>query len=350
MRIQSEFWREQKRLSQAMRMSFLSKAAFWLCISLLFQASLPAAPVSAQTNTSVSVQPVSSLMYSSCADVYRIMVNNVTNLYAFDVIINFDPAILQVLDMNSSVDGIQVRQGSFLENGYMILNKVDNTTGTVRFAATQVNPQTPKSGSGVLLEILFTGMAQGISPITIVNPQLAISDGTLAPVNIIDGSLQVNAYSAGDVCPVTVTPTLTSTITPLVSNTPIVFHRKTKTPTPVFTPRSTATPNPSATALIVPSQTVTQTPQPSATRTTVPIPVKPNPTQMACKPAPTPIVCAPTSQDPFEAIVGSLSDGRYLIYICPAGLLFLILGLLLFLYFGRNSEPEESSEYNDYEI
>jgi hypothetical protein len=94
-------------------------------------------------------------------------VRDVTDLYAIDIEIRFDPAILQVEDANPDVDGVQPALGTFLDAGLTLFNTVDNETGLVRFAMSQVNPAEPKSGDGIVLVLYFTALAEGESELEI---------------------------------------------------------------------------------------------------------------------------------------------------------------------------------------
>jgi len=94
-------------------------------------------------------------------------VRAVEDLYAIDIEIRFDPAILQVEDANPDADGIQPALGTFLEAGLTLFNMVDNEAGLVRFAMSQVNPAEPKSGDGIVLVLTFIAGAEGESDLEI---------------------------------------------------------------------------------------------------------------------------------------------------------------------------------------
>jgi hypothetical protein len=115
-----------------------------------------------------------------------IRVENVTNLYAFDLEVHFNTA---QLDVNSVVIG------SFLDQGIKF-SSIDHLNGIIEFANTQNNPATPKSGSGDL--ILITVEAQTnleAVTLTITSAELSDRDGFLIPCQIVnDGGFEYTTY------------------------------------------------------------------------------------------------------------------------------------------------------------
>ena len=57
-------------------------------------------------------------------------------VYGADLSLTFDPTIVQVIDADETTDGIQIAAGSCPAQGLTILNEVDNTNGTIRYALT----------------------------------------------------------------------------------------------------------------------------------------------------------------------------------------------------------------------
>lgn len=102
----------------------------------------------AQTATVVRLDPVYTTVAPNEAFSVDVMVENVENFWAFDVIITYDPDYLVV---------VSVDWGDFLEVGLTIPGiKIDEPDpGTVRCGMTQQTPAEPQSGSGVLCTINF---------------------------------------------------------------------------------------------------------------------------------------------------------------------------------------------------
>jgi hypothetical protein len=90
-----------------------------------------------------------------------------TNLYAAEVHLRFDPQVLAVLDADPKQEGVQLEAGSFLDpqHGFVVANKADNGEGTALFAITLVNPAPPVQGDGVLARVSFKALQSGTADI-----------------------------------------------------------------------------------------------------------------------------------------------------------------------------------------
>ena len=122
---------------------------------------------------------------------YTLQVQNVTNLYAFDVKVSFDTTYLEIVDSDPSTSGTQVANGGFLKVGAVVKNEVQN--GTIWFVMTQLNPEPAKSGSGALIRFKLRGKQKTSSstPLTAPSVQLSNSSSTSVPVTITNSSLTV---------------------------------------------------------------------------------------------------------------------------------------------------------------
>lgn len=186
-----------------------------------------------QIGTVVRVQPASVSLNPNESTTLEIRIENVAELFAADIEIRFDPAILQVQDADPGKDGIQVQPGNFPSPDFVAENVADNSAGVIRYALTQLPPSTPLNGSGLMLSITFQGVANGSSNITIANLALATNQGQQIQATPENGTVTVG--SGGPVA--------------------------TATPAPV---QPTATPQPGATATPTPQAGVTPTATPPA--------------------------------------------------------------------------------------
>ncbi len=206
-----------------------------------------------------------------------VAVENVTDLYGFDIAVGFDPALVEVVDLDPDLDGIQVALGLFLDPGFVIFNQANNELGQLRLVMTQLNPSTPKSGGGNLLVVRFRALQTGVSPLVVVNGHLAQPDGTTFFPETVAGELSV---TAADPDPVQPTP---SPIPSQLAGTPL----------PTMTPTATATPRPQVTTTATPPAATTQ-PTATATRAAATaVPDSPSPT--ASPPAATGPTVTPTA-------------------------------------------------------
>jgi hypothetical protein len=122
---------------------------------------LPAMPVAAGSVFAVKVQ-----------------LDNVSGLAGDEVHISYNPAILEVQDADPSRAGVQVKLESFLKPDFVAQNLVESDEGRVSFAAVQLPPNRPVSGSGVLATIAFKAKTGGSSPLTFDTVLLSGENGT----------------------------------------------------------------------------------------------------------------------------------------------------------------------------
>jgi len=130
--------------------SKLARLIFAL-LAILLALGTPAA-ASTAVETTLTVWPTGSTACESGQIAVR--VDNVTDLYAYDVYLEFTPGIINVTN---------VENGDFLEIGFEVPGPIDNNAGTLSYGLTQMNPQTPKTGSGNLIIVHFTVVQQNQS-------------------------------------------------------------------------------------------------------------------------------------------------------------------------------------------
>ena len=158
-------------------------------------------------------------------------IRDVEDLYAMDIEIQFDPAILQVEDADPNMDGIQVAIGTFLDAGLVLYNTVDNNNGIIHFVMTQVNPSEGKTGSGVVLVIYLQGINVGTSELAVMFLELASRTGEAIPVEPSGASIEVvESYVPAESTPIPVQDPDEAVMIPTAQ----------PTPTPTITPTATA--------------------------------------------------------------------------------------------------------------
>ncbi|MFQ5593861.1 MAG: cohesin domain-containing protein [Anaerolineae bacterium] len=141
-----------------------------------------------------------------------VQVLSAAGLYGAELHIEFNPAILQVVDADPDRPGVQVLPGAlFTERDYFAAaNQADNLTGTIDFAAALLNPEPPIDGGGDLITITWRGVAAGSTTIHLARVDLSDQAGQLLPARLEDGSITVLPSTPTT----TPTPTPTSTPTP----------------------------------------------------------------------------------------------------------------------------------------
>lgn len=127
-----------------------------------------------------------------------VLVEDAPQVYGADVRLVFDSEMLEVVDADKKVDGIQVKPGKFLDpkGGFFLQYRVDNGAGMIDYALTLLNPAPPAEGDGVLMQITFRGKADGLATIAISEGLFGTQSGdTIQPgldqIDIAVGSAPV---------------------------------------------------------------------------------------------------------------------------------------------------------------
>jgi general secretion pathway protein D len=93
-----------------------------------------------------------------------VSISNVTDLYAFQFDVSYDPSIVQLLS---------VTEGPFLPSAgttFFIPGTIDNVGGSATFNADAlIGPISGATGSGDLADLNFQGVGQGASNLTLAN-------------------------------------------------------------------------------------------------------------------------------------------------------------------------------------
>lgn len=177
-------WRG-RRLAWLSLLTGLSLTLVWAV--LLHSQRVVAAP---QDSATITLSPSPATLDGCQTAQLEIWVNSAANLYGLDVQLAFDPAALEVVDANSGQTGIQIQPlYTFFNPGFFARNTADNSAGTIWFAATQLSPSLPVTGSGPIAVITFRGKAAGSLPITITSSMLSDRDGNMLPATDVNGSL-----------------------------------------------------------------------------------------------------------------------------------------------------------------
>jgi hypothetical protein len=156
-------------------------------IRIIFIAMTILLLVSAQgfATTLVNIQP--SVANQSVGSFFNVFVDisNVSDLYAFQFDINFDPTVLQ------AVDAIE---GSFLPTGggtFFIPGIIDNTAGSISYNADALLSSDPGvTGTGHLAVLSFEAFGQGTSPVSLSN--VLLLDSSLSDISFTPNGGTVN--------------------------------------------------------------------------------------------------------------------------------------------------------------
>jgi len=209
-----------------MKKQFHKSPRHWMGLVLLL-AMLFATPVGygLAQGTMVTIDPASKTVAVGATTTVNIHIANVTDLYGAEAHLTFNPTLLEVVDADPNVDGVQIQAGTFLSPDFTAQNAVDQAIGKIDFAIAQTPDHDPVSGSGALATITFRGKAGGSSAISFVSVILSDQDGQSISTGTQDGSITVSGPS----------PTPTNTPTPTYTQQP------TDTPTATGTPTASPT-------------------------------------------------------------------------------------------------------------
>ncbi len=170
--------------------------------------------------------------------------SDLSGIYGVDIRLAFDGAVVQVVDANPD-SGVQISPGTCPAPDFVLTNQADNTAGTIDYVAVQLNP-TPPCGSGFILQIEFSCIALGSSPITFTSSLISDSGGAalahtsqaglvncVPPPPLPVGGVVIG-LAGGDVN-LSWTPVTEDTHGNPINVTQYIVHRST---TPYFTPQA----------------------------------------------------------------------------------------------------------------
>ena len=215
----------------------------------------------AAPSTTIFLNPSALTIQSNQDRKINIEINTGTNLIvSADIILSYDPKILQVSDISA---------GDFLQNTSQIQKLIDNTNGKVTYSIFTYS-QNAKSGAGTIAILTIKGKADGSSNIAFdklssiyglgeeQNVLITANSGNYTvssnlALNITPASAADQSQSMADTSP-TATPTSLPTSTPI----------PTPTDTPVLTPTTAQT---NYNLISTPTLKPTDTPFPTPTST-----------------------------------------------------------------------------------
>jgi hypothetical protein len=195
----------------------VQKSYLWVLPLALFLAGLvgmglvasTSVPPAAAQDARVMISPATSTLSVDDVVTVEVYIENVQSLWAGQVALSFDPAVVQVVDETGN-PATQIQRGDLLNPARVTeyVNAVDNAAGIIEYAATLRNdprhPTSPASGSGSFARIFFKAVGAGTSPVafstadTTYIHEIKFVDGDLEEFTLPleDGSLTVGAGQA----------------------------------------------------------------------------------------------------------------------------------------------------------
>jgi hypothetical protein len=119
-------------------------------------------------------------------------------LYGYDVRVQFDPSVVEVIDMDDSQSGVQLGKGTFFaqpETTFLLLNEGDNETGAAGFAMVLVNPAPAVAGSGMLFTIPMRAIGNGEVGLVVTDSTLATKEIEHVPHVVESAEIQIGQFN-----------------------------------------------------------------------------------------------------------------------------------------------------------
>ena len=174
-----------------MPMNIWSKVATILITFLLAMCFTPKS--SAQSQTVVYLEPSALTLAPKETSVIQIRIDNAEGLYGFEVHLDFDPNLIQIIDNDQDTSEVQLIHGDVFDvnESFLVSNQVDNEQGSLIYAITQLAPSEPVNGDFILLSVPVQATSLGASDLTLSLVILASEDGNALPFESHDGKITI---------------------------------------------------------------------------------------------------------------------------------------------------------------
>jgi len=187
-------------MTRTVRRSWIGVWGVLLCFSLLAAGPLRAGaapePAAAAEGTVTRCEPEWAAVPVSEEAALCLYVQDVVDLYGADFELSFPgmAGVAQIAD-ESPDPGVQVLPSeSFLTQPWMIFfNTVDNQAGYLHYLVIEINPSTPKTGSGPIACMRFQPLAAGDFTMTFTRHDLSTQDGV--PIDNTAHTCRVTFYN-----------------------------------------------------------------------------------------------------------------------------------------------------------
>ena len=140
------------------------------------------------------VNPAMSSLEVGESEKKIVQLDDVEDVYALEIQLGFDSSVLNVLDADAFQTGTQIEAGSCPQPGFVVVNEVNNVSGIIDYAITQINPQNPCNG-GDVAKIEFQCVGNGVSEVSFISSTISDRDGIQIEYNIISGKIECGSIS-----------------------------------------------------------------------------------------------------------------------------------------------------------
>jgi hypothetical protein len=161
---------------------------------ILIILALPPKPAEAQEDQAVLrfAPPVLSLIPDQQGTV-QLLIEDVQGLYGLELQLAFDPDVVQVADADPNALGVQIQPSDCWEDGFVAVNRVENGSGRIDFAATRLRPARAISGDLEILTITLDARISGTGALNVKSAILSTREAEEIPYRKQAGKIVVDA-------------------------------------------------------------------------------------------------------------------------------------------------------------
>jgi hypothetical protein len=186
-----EHWRLWARRTPLRLISVMTVLLALLAGSGIISPDRALAGAGPETSAIVRCEPMVAAGPPGQPLVVALYVENVAGLYGVEMELSFDPTIAQVVDADPVTPGVQIQPlGSFLSPDFVVMRGANNSTGIIDYAATQIFPQAPVSGSGPVAAVTFQSVTNGTFSMPYIDALLVDIDGAPIPAIVLPCAVQ----------------------------------------------------------------------------------------------------------------------------------------------------------------
>ncbi len=182
---------------QTFHQSSTKRTVLWLIIalSLLALIDLSAYRSTAsglpQSQTVIKIMPQTLKLKVDETAKIDLTIDQVSGLYGIELHLKFDPNVIQVIDAQPDQKGIQIQAGDMPIPDFIVLNTADNVNGTIDYAVTQLPPNPPGEGNGVIASLTIRAKKAAATNIQVEQFLLADTAGKSIDAASQHGQIQV---------------------------------------------------------------------------------------------------------------------------------------------------------------
>ncbi len=141
------------------------------------------------TGPIVKIEPQQVILSSCNAESVAVILKNVTGVAGVDLEVSYNPAVVQVVDADSSQAGVQVNVDNIFATSFVVKNKVITETGRIAFVATLIG-QTIE-GDNQIIFMDWEQQGAGTGAVTLENVKLSDAEGQSVGFTLQNGAIEV---------------------------------------------------------------------------------------------------------------------------------------------------------------